>query len=138
MGWLIITIVLLVLGLFLFWWSEKLDQSETVGTVASFLGVFITLCSLTAAGVLTVCLVSEKSDAQVAVDQYNNTVELIQDLGVPSEAIMTEIIKTNDKILEHRVKSNKFMTKGLYSKKVAALPLLEIPEVMKVSPIDYE
>ena len=138
MGWLIVIIALLILGLFLFWYSAKPNQSETVETVVGFLGVSITLCSFIAIGALVVFLVSEKSDAQVDVDQYNNTVELIQDLGVPSEAIMTEIIKTNDKILEHRVKSNKFMTKGLYSKKVAALPLLEVPEVMKVSPIDYE
>ena len=135
MGWLVITIAFLVLGLFLFWYSEKLDQFEIV---IEFLGVFITLCSFIAAVILAICLVSEESDTQVDIDQYNNTVELIQDLGVPSEAIMTEIIKTNDKILEHRVKSNKFMTKGLYSKKVAALPLLEMPEVMKVGPIDYE
>lgn len=138
MGWLIIAVAFLVIGIFLFRYSQKLDPSRTVETVIEFLGIFIIPCSFTVTVVLTACLISEKSDAQVVVDQYNNTVELIQDLGVPSEAIMTEIIKTNDKILEHRVKSNKFMTQGLYSKKVAALPLLEIPEVMKVSPIDYE
>lgn len=138
MGWLIITIAFLVLGIFLFWYGEKPDQFEIVETIIGSLGLFITIGSAVATAVLVVFLVSEESDAQVDIDQYNNTVELIQDLGVPSEAIMTEIIKTNDKILEHQVKSNKFMTRGLYSKKVAALPLLEIPEVMKVGPIDYE
>lgn len=138
MGWLIIIIIFLVLGIFIFWYGEKPDQSETVETVVGTLGMFIALVSFTAVVVLVIFLVSENSDAQVDVDQYNNTVELIQDLGVPSEAIMTEIIKINDKILKYRVKSNKFMTKGLYSKKVAALPLLEIPEVMKLGPIDYE
>lgn len=138
MGWLIITIAFLVLGIFLFWYGEKPDQFEIVETIVGSLGLFITIGSAVATAVLVVFLVSEESDAQVDIDQYNNTVELIQDLGVPSEAIMTEIIKTNDKILEHQVKSNKFMTRGLYSKKVAALPLLEIPEVMKVGPIDYE
>ena len=136
MGWLIITIVFLVLGLFFVVIGNQNDYcgSETLG----MLGAFTTLVSLSITLVLICIMVSEKTDTQVTIDQYNNTVELIQDLGVPSEAIMTEIIKTNDKILEHRVKSNKFMTKGLYSKKVAALSLLEIPEVMKVSPIDYE
>lgn len=136
MGWLIITIVFLVLGLFFVVIGNQ-DNSCLSETLGMF-GAFTTLVSLSITLVLICIMVSEKTDTQVTIDQYNNTVELIQDLGVPSEAIMTEIIKTNNKILEHRVKSNKFMTKGLYSKKVAALPLLEIPEVMKVGPIDYD
>jgi len=136
MGWLIIAILFLILGIFLVVISDKLNYrwDETI----CFLGVSTTLISFFTALILICFMISEKTEDQVTIDQYNNTVELIQNLGVPSEAIMTEIIKTNDKILEHRVKSNKFMTKGLYSKKVAALPLLETPEVMKVSPIDYE
>lgn len=136
MGWLIVTIILLGLGIFLVVISDKLDYR--LSDLTGILGVFTTLISFLIALILIFCLVSEKTYDQVTIDQYNNTVELIQDLGMPSEAIMTEIIKTNDKILEHRVNSNKFMTKGLYSKKVAALPLLEIPEVMKEGPIDYE
>ena len=136
MGWLIITIALLILGVFLVVISDELDCRWS--DVTGFFGAFITLISFSSVLILIIFLVSEKTEDQVTIDRYNNTVELIQDLGVPSEAIMTEIIKTNDKILEHRVKSNKFMTKGLYSKKVAALPLLEMPEVMKVGPIDYE
>jgi len=136
MGWLIVTIILLGLGIFLVVISDKLDY--LLSDLIDILGIFTTLISFSIALILIFCLVSEKTYDQVTIDQYNNTVELIQDLGVPSEAIMTEIIKINDKILEHRVKSNKFMTKGLYSKKVAALPLLEIPEIMKIGPIDFE
>ena len=44
----------------------------------------------------------------------------------------------NEKICNHKVRASNFMTIGLYSKKVGELPLLEIPEVMKVGPIDFE
>ena len=83
-------------------------------------------------------MIDVKDDANVTIAKYNNVVELTQDLGVPSDIIMEKALNLNETILNHRVRSESFWTKGLYSKDIATLPLLEVPEIMKEMPIDYD
>ena len=128
MGWLIFSLVIFVVCVVLLTLNDTQDwDSEVVGTAGAFLG----LCSFIAAVVLSAYVVDTKDSADVTVASYNNVVEITNELGVPSDAVVEKILDLNETIIDHRVRSESFWTKGLYSKDVAALPLLEVPEVMK-------
>jgi len=135
MGWLILSIIIFIVCIVVntldeinCWQSDFIEYAGLVMGSASFAASFI----------LIACMIDTKNSAKVTIDMYDNIVELTQELGVSSDAIMEKTLKLNEEILEHRVRVNKFMTKGLYSKDVANLPLLELPEIMKDIPIEYD
>lgn len=135
MGWLILSIIILIVCIVFNTLNEincwQFDFIE-------FVGVVIGSASFAASFILIACMIDSKNSAKVTIDMYDNIVELNQELGVSSDAIMEKTLELNEEILEHRVRVNKFMTKGLYSEDVANLPLLELPEIMKDIPIDYD
>lgn len=133
MGWLILVLVIFIVAFIV---TIKTDDYRyqgiqiASGSIAfvSVLGIFIITCFL----------LDTKPNEKATILKYENLKTICNDLGVPSETTLKEIVSMNKKICDHKVYANDFMTKGLYSKKVGKLPLLEIPEIMKVSPIDYE
>lgn len=135
MGWLILSIIVFIACIVFNTLNEinywQFDLIEFVGPVIGFV-------SFAASFILIACMIDSKNSAKVTIDMYDNIVELTQELGVSSDAIMEKTLELNEEILEHRVRVNKFMTKGLYSEDVANLPLLKLPEIMKDIPIDYD
>lgn len=122
MGWLIVTLVLMGIGIFLVHkygnWDSMLQPD----------GIWISLVGFTVASVLIVCMSDLKPYSEKFIEKYDNLITLTHSVQEPSDAIIEEIIETNDEIISHRVRSKNFMTKGLYSKDIAELNLLEIPE----------
>lgn len=135
MGWLIITIVILAACTTLAVLNENRGWDNMAIDVCSTAGAF---CSLLVSVVLIVCIAQHNREGRAKIEEYSNTVELIQELKVPSDAVTEKIFDLNETIIKNRVHANSFWTKGLYSKKVGALPLLDLPEVMTELPIDYD
>lgn len=133
MGWLIVTLILCILFTTLNILDEKYDWDNTTLEACSVIGA---AASFTATLIILLCMVDLKGDAKVKIEDYNNTVELVQTLGVPSDAVMQKTLDLNQMITRNKVRSHNFWTLGLYSKEVGALPLLEIPESMKKLPIE--
>lgn len=128
MGWLILSLALFILSVVLL----AIDWKKNWDSVAIEMpGLFTALVGLAASVIIAICMIDVKDSANVTIAEYNNIVELTNDLGVPSDALMEKTIKLNETILDHRIRLESFWTKGLYSEDVAALPLLEVPEVMK-------
>lgn len=132
MGWLILIIVIFIIALIV---SIKADyEHEGIQFCSGILVCFSVI------GILAIScfFIDVKPDEETTLLKYENLKTISNDLGVPSEATLEEIVSLNKKICDHKIYANSFMTKGLYSKKVGELPLLEVPEIMKVSPVDYE
>jgi len=133
MGWLILVLVIFIVAFIV---TIKTDDYRYEGiqiasgfiAFSSVIGIFIIACFL----------LDTKSDEKATLLKYENLKTISNDLGVSSETTLEEIISMNKKICDYKIYANRFMTKGLYSKKVGELQLLEVPEIMKVSPIDYE
>lgn len=135
MGWLILIIVIFIIALIVSIKTESASyEYEGLQSSCACLAFFSAVGILILAG----CFFDTKSDAEATILKYENLKTISSDLGVTSETTLEEIISMNKKICNHKIYANRFMTKGLYSKKVGELPLLEVPEIMKVSPIDYE
>ena len=125
MGWLIVSLALMAISAVIAFLAEsKWDESFGLDMVSSL----VSACSFLAALLLAIFLVSTPADEKAFIEKYNNKVEIIQNVKAPSEEVIEEIFDVNGYILNEKVKSARFMTKGLYSKKVGELPLLEIPE----------
>ena len=123
MGWLIVSLVFTIVGFFV---AHKCDgyRQEFVEFFSGFTGAISAIVAV----ILSVVIVSSRPDSKVFVEKYDNFVALVNTVEEPSEAVIEEILDINEDIIRHRIKSNNFMTKGLYSKDVAELNLLEVPE----------
>lgn len=120
MGWLIVTLIILVVSVILY--HNYCDTSE----LWEFVGVMGGLMSTMTAVLLIVFMVIGTTEEQVFREQYNKTVELVQSSEIAPEAVAERVFDINDHIITHKIKSRKFMTKGLYSRETGQLPLLKV------------
>lgn len=131
MGWLIISIVITIVSIVLVILDSKFYWDCTVLEILSIWGM---LCGLIAIVLLCGIMIDTKSAEQLFIGEYNMAYEYSE---TPCDPVICKVIEINDKILENQVYSEKFMTKGLYSKEIAALPLLPVPDTMQY-PIEYD
>lgn len=129
MGWLIVTLVLAVALIFV---SVKSYDDTPVDVLSGTCG----FTSALAAVIIICCMVDVKPDAKAFIEKYDNFVTLANSVKEPSDAVIKEIIDINERILEHRTRSKNFMTRGLYSKDIAELNLLEVPEIWNTDKLE--
>lgn len=120
MGWLIVTLIILIVSVILY--RNYCDTSD----LWEFVGVMGGLMSTMVAVLLIVLMITGATDEKVFREKYNKTVELVQTSEIAPEAVAERVFDINDHIITHKIKSRKFMTKGLYSRETGQLPLLKV------------
>ena len=133
MGWLIITLCLTAIFTVISIIGNKnhKDGIEMLGFVGSTILGGISL------GLVAV-LIASPAGFKKMVAEYKQLQKTEIVTVVPSEALMEKVLDMNNTIISHKVKVNRFLTKGLYSKDIAALELLPVPEPFMDVEIEYD
>lgn len=135
MGWIIILSVVITICTLLLVLDCDLDW-DSIG-VESLSALFLIFSSLGIAGIVTsICDV--KPESEIVLTEYQSLQEASTTIIVPSEALLEDILDMNKKISKHKVRYNRFMTKGLYSEDIANLEYLPIPEPFLNVEIEYD
>ena len=135
MGWLIIlSIIALICAILLVLNNHFNWDSLGIECVSAMALFFILPGSI--AIVASICDV--KSESEIVLTEYQNLQEASTIVIVPSDALLEDILDMNNKISKHKVRYNKFMTKGLYSEDIANLEYLSIPEPFLNIEIEYD
>ena len=135
MGWIIVFSVIALICVLLLVLDNHFDWDST--GVEGFGALFLIFSLMGIAGTVA-CVCDVKSESEIVLTEYQNLQEASTITVVPSEALLEDILDMNKKISEHKVRYNKFMSKGLYSEDIANLEYLPIPEPFLNVEIEYD